>query len=150
MSKEENTVRLHRVFKAPPEKVYRAFIDPEAKLQWLPPYGFTAKIHNWNPEVGGTYRMSFTNFTTKQSHFWGGKFLELKPNARIKFSDKFEDPNLPDEMLVTITFKEVMCGTEVHITQEDLPAPIPVAACYLGWQESLKKLARLVEPEIKD
>lgn len=150
MSKKENTVRLHRVFKAPVERVYRAFTDADAKVQWLPPYGFTAKVHEWNPEVGGTYRMSFTNFTTKGSHFWGGKFLEMKPNSLLKFSDQFEDPNLPGEMLVTITFKEVVCGTEIHITQENLPSVIPVESCYLGWQDSLNKLARLVEPEINE
>lgn len=149
MSKKENTVKLHRVLKAPPEKVYRAFVDPDAKAQWLPPYGFICTVQEMNPEVGGTYRMSFKNFTTNESHSWSGKFLELSPGKRIQFVDKFDDPNMPEEMLVTIEFNEVFCGTEIYITQENLPPAIPVQACYLGWQESLSKLAHLVEPEIK-
>ncbi len=149
MSKTENTVRLHRVLKAPVEKVYRAFTDAEAKAAWLPPYGFICKIHNFNPVVGGKYRMSFTNFTTGQSHSFGGEFLEIQPNKLLKYNDQFEDPNLPGVITVTITFKEVMCGTELNIVQENIPSVIPVEMCYLGWQESLTKLANLVEPDIK-
>lgn len=150
MSKPENTVKLHRVFKAPPERAYRAFMDADAKVQWLPPYGYTAKVHEFDANVGGRYRMSFTNFTTKGSHFWTGQFLELVPNTLIKYADTFEDPNLPGEMTVTINFKEVLCGTEIHITQENIPSVIPAEMCYLGWQESLQKLAHLIEPEINE
>ena len=150
MSATENTLRLHRVLKAPSERVYRAFVDADAKIQWLPPYGFTCNIYELNVTVGGAYRMSFTNFATGSSHSWHGRFLELVPNTRIQYSDQFDDPSLPDEMIVTVNFKEVVCGTELHITQENLPPAIPIELCYLGWQESLKKLARLVEPEIKE
>lgn len=150
MSTQENTVRLHRVFKAPSERVYRAFLDADACAQWLPPYGFTAKVHSMDPVVGGKYRMSFTNFTTQKSHSFGGEYLELVPGKLIKHTDEFDDPNLPGTILVTVTFNEVLCGTEIHIVQENLPSVIPVEMCYLGWQDSLKKLARLVEPEIKE
>lgn len=150
MSKKENTVRLHRVLKAPPERVYRAFLDADATAQWFPPYGFTCKVHSINPVVGGKYKMSFTNFTTQKSHTFGGEYLELVPAKLIKHTDEFDDPHLPGKIMVTITFKEIMCGTELQIVQENLPAAIPVEMCYLGWQESLKKLARLVEPEINE
>lgn len=150
MTEKQNTVHLHRVLKAPPERVYRAFVDDDAMVQWLPPNGFTCKIHERNETVGGAYRMSFTNFTTGSSHSWHGRFLELVPNTRIRYSDQFDDPSMPEEMIVTVNFIEVVCGTEIHITQENVPPSIPVELCYLGWQESLKKLARLVEPEIKD
>jgi uncharacterized protein YndB with AHSA1/START domain len=145
-----NTVRLHRVFAASPEKLYRAFTDPDAKTRWLPPNGFYARMHQHDLKVGGTYKMSFTNFTTGKSQSFGGKFLELVPNERIKFTDQFDDPNLPGEITVTVTLKKVLVGTEVHIEQANLPAAIPVEACYLGWQESLTYLAKLVEPEIPD
>lgn len=144
------TVELHRVIKAPVSRVFKAFSDPAAKAAWLPPFGFTATVHSMDFKVGGSYRMSFTNFTTGSSHSFGGKFLEIKPNALIRFSDKFEDPNMPGEIMVTIQFKEVMCGTEIRIKQENLPDMIPVEMCYLGWQESLTKLMQLVEPEIKE
>lgn len=150
MSNKENTVRLHRVMKAPSERVYRAFLNAEAISQWMPPYGFTCKVHEMNPVVGGTFRMSFTNFTTENEHSFGGEYLELIPGKSIKYIDRFDDPNLPGEIMVTVTLKEVLCGTELQIVQENLPAAIPVEMCYLGWQESLKKLARLVEPEIRD
>jgi uncharacterized protein YndB with AHSA1/START domain len=149
MSKPENTVRLHRVLKAPVEKVYRAFTDAEAKATWLPPYGFICKIHSFNPVVGGKYRMSFINFTTQQSHSFGGEFIEIQPGKLLKYNDQFEDPNLPGTITVTINFKEVMCGTELNIIQENIPSVIPTEMCYLGWQESLAKLANLVEPDIK-
>ena len=145
-----NTVRLQRVLRAPPEKVYRAFIDPDAMVKWLPPNGFTGKVHQMDAKVGGTYRMSFTNFGTGKSHAFGGKYLELKPNERLRYTDKFENPNLAGEMVTTIVLKQVFCGTELSVTQEGLPAVIPVEACYLGWQESLILLAKLVEPEIPD
>jgi uncharacterized protein YndB with AHSA1/START domain len=145
-----NTIRLHRVLKAPPERVYRAFTDADATAQWLPPYGFTCKVHSMDPVVGGKFRMSFTNFTTKQSHSFGGEYLELFPGKLIKYTDRFDDPNLPGAMVTTVTLKEVMCGTEIHVVQENVPAMIPPEMCYLGWQESLKKLANLTEPEIKD
>jgi len=143
-----NTVRLHRVLRTTPEKVYRAFLDADAMAKWLPPNGFTAKVHHIDARVGGTYRMSFTNFTTGHSHSFGGAYLELVPNERIRHTDKFDDPNLPGEMHVTITLKQVFCGTELNIVQEGLPDVIPVEACYLGWQDSLRNLASLVEPEI--
>ena len=130
-----STVRLHRVLRAAPEKVYRAFLDPDAMVKWLPPNGFTGKVHHIDARVGGTYRMSFTNFTTGKSHSFGGKYLELVPGERIRHKDKFDDPNLPGEMVTTITLKKVFCGTEVNIVQEGVPAVIPVEACYLGWQE---------------
>ena len=142
------TVKLHRVLRAKPEKVYRAFLNADAMAKWLPPYGFTCHVHHLDAKVGGTYRMSFTNFTTEQSHSFGGTYLELVPGERIRYTDKFEDPNLPGEMQTTITLKKVMCGTEISIVQEGLPEMIPVEMCYLGWQESLAQLATLVEPEI--
>jgi uncharacterized protein YndB with AHSA1/START domain len=145
-----NTIRLHRVLRAKPERVYRAFLDPEAKVKWLPPHGFTAKVHHIDAKVGGTYKMSFTNFTTGSSHTFGGTYVELTPHTRIRYTDKFDDPNLPGEMQVTIELTEVFCGTELNITQEGVPAVIPAQACYMGWQESLILLAQLVEPEIPD
>jgi uncharacterized protein YndB with AHSA1/START domain len=143
-----NTVRLHRVLRTTPEKVYRAFLDGDAQSKWLPPYGFTCKVNHLDAKVGGTFKMSFTNFTTGNSHSFGGKYLELVPNERLRYTDKFDDPNLPGEMQVTVTLKKVSVGTEVNIVQEGVPAVIPIEACYLGWQESLAQLATLVEPEI--
>jgi uncharacterized protein YndB with AHSA1/START domain len=143
-----NTIRLHRVLRAPPERVYRAFLDADAMVKWLPPNGFTGKMHEMDARVGGTHKMSFTNFTTGQSHSFGGTYLELVPNERLRYSDKFDDPNLPGELQVTITLKEVFVGTELHILQEWVPEAIPPEACYLGWQESLILLAKLVEAEI--
>jgi uncharacterized protein YndB with AHSA1/START domain len=145
-----NTIRLHRVLKAPPERVYRAFLDANAMVKWLPPNGFTGQVHHLDAKVGGTYRMSFTNFTTGNSHSFGGEYLELTPNERIRHTDKFEDANLPGEMQTTITLKQVSLGTELNIVQEGVPAAIPAEACYLGWQESLTLLAKLVEAEIPD
>ena len=145
-----NTIRLHRVLRAAPEKIYRAFLDADAMAKWLPPNGFTGKVHQMDAKVGGTHRMSFTNFTTGNSHSFGGKYLELAPNERIRYTDKFDDSNLPGEMQTTITLKKVSCGTELDVVQEGVPAVIPVEACYLGWQESLAQLAKLVEPEIPD
>ena len=145
-----NTVRLHRVLRATPERVYRAFLDADAKAKWMPPNGFTGKVHHLDAKVGGSYRMSFTNFTTGKSHSFGGTYVELKPNELIRYSDKFDDPNLPGEMQVTINIKQVFCGTDLNITQEGIPAMIPVVACYMGWQESLTLLASLVEVEIPD
>lgn len=144
----ENTVKLHRVLRAPPKRVYRAFLDPDAMAKWLPPHGFVGKVHHIKAEVGGTYKMSFTNLTTGHSHSFGGEFLELVPNERIRHTDKFDDPNMPGQMQTTIVLKEVFCGTEISIVQEGIPAQIPVQACYLGWQESLTLLTQLVEPEI--
>jgi uncharacterized protein YndB with AHSA1/START domain len=143
-----NTIRLHRVLRSTPEKVYRAFLDGDAMSKWLPPYGFTCKVHHFEPKVGGTFKMSFTNFGTGQGHSFGGKYLELVPHERLRYTDKFDDPNLPGEMTVTVTLKKVSVGTEVHIEQAGVPAVIPAEACYLGWQESLMQLATLVEPEI--
>jgi uncharacterized protein YndB with AHSA1/START domain len=143
-----NTVRLHRVLRATPERIYRAFLDPDAMAKWLPPNGFTGKVHYLDAKVGGTYKMSFTNFTTRQSHSFGGEYLELIPNERIRHTDKFDDPNLPGVMYVTISLKKVVVGTEVYIVQEGIPDVIPVEACYVGWQESLALLAMLVDPEI--
>jgi uncharacterized protein YndB with AHSA1/START domain len=143
-----NTVRLHRVLRASPEKLYRAFVDFDALCKWLPPYGFTGKIHHKDVKVGGTYKMSFTNFTTGSSHSWSGKYLELVPNERLRYSDQFDDPNLPGEMRVTVDLKKVSCGTELNIVQEGIPTVIPAEMCYLGWQECLEQLAKLVEPEI--
>lgn len=143
-----NTVRLHRVLRAPPERIYRAFLDAEAMAKWLPPNGFTGKVHQLDAKVGGTYKMSFTNFGTGHSHSFGGKFLELVPYERIRHTDKFDDPNLPGEMQTTISLKKVFCGTEVNVVQEGIPEAIPTEACYLGWQESLVLLAQLVEAEI--
>jgi uncharacterized protein YndB with AHSA1/START domain len=143
-----NTVRLHRVLRAPAERIYRAFLDADAMAKWLPPNGFTGKVHHLDARVGGTYKMSFTNFTTGKSHSFGGRYLELVPNGKIVHTDTFDDPNLPGEMSVTITLKTTMVGTDVDIVQEGVPAVIPLEACYLGWQESLILLARLVEAEI--
>lgn len=145
-----NTIRLHRVVRAPAERVYRAFLDPDAMVKWLPPHGFTAKVHHLEAKVGGTYKMSFTNFGTGDAHAFGGKYLELEPGRRIRHTDAFDDPNLPGGMVVTVDFKQVSCGTELTITQEGVPEVIPTEACYLGWQESLTLLAQLVEPEIPD
>jgi len=144
-----NTVRLHRVLRAPPERVYRAFLDADAKAKWLPPNGFTGKVHETDASVGGRYRMSFTNFSTGQSHGWGGTYTELVPNERIRYSDRFDDPNLPGEMAVTVTLKAVSVGTELHVVQEGIPDAIPAEQCYLGWQESLVLLGKLVEAEIQ-
>lgn len=143
-----NTVRLHRVITARPEKVYRAFIEPDALAKWLPPNGFTCTVHHMEAKVGGTYRMSFRNFTNGQSHSFGGQYVELTLNERLRYTDKFEDPNLPGEIQVTVTLRRVLVGTDINIVQEGLPDVIPVEACYLGWQESLRNLAKLVEPEI--
>ncbi len=146
----DRTIRLHRVLTAKPEKVYKAFVDADAKARWLPPNGFTCKVHSFDPKVRGGYKMSFTNFTTGNSHSWSGKFLELVPGERVKYADRFDDPNLPGEMVVTVTLKKVMVGTEITIEQTNVPAPIPLEACYLGWQESLEYLSKLVTPEIPD
>jgi uncharacterized protein YndB with AHSA1/START domain len=145
-----NTVSLHRVLKAPPERVYRAFLDAQALAKWLPPNGFTCKVHELDAKVGGRYRMSFTNFTTGNGHSFGGEFLELVPGERIVHTDRFDDPNLPGEMVTTITLRKVMCGTELEVMQEGVPSVIPTEMCYLGWQESLTLLAMVVEPEIPD
>ena len=147
---DTNTIRLHRVLRAPPERVYRAFLDAEAYVKWLPPNGFTGKVHHMDAKVGGTYRMSFTNFTTGKSHSFGGEYVELKPNEKIRHTDRFDDPNLPGTMHVTVTLKAVSCGTEMNIVQEGVPAVIPAEACYLGWQDSLTLLAKLVEAEIPE
>jgi uncharacterized protein YndB with AHSA1/START domain len=143
-----HTITLQRVLRASPEKVYRAFLDADAKAKWLPPNGFTGKVHHLDAKVGGTYKMSFTNFTTGKSHSFGGKYTELVPHERIRFTDRFDDPNLPGELQVTITLKKVSCGTELNIMQEGVPEVIPAEACHLGWQESLVLLAKLVEAEI--
>jgi uncharacterized protein YndB with AHSA1/START domain len=145
-----HTIRLHRVLRASPEKVYRAFLDADAMSKWLPPNGYTGKVHHLDAKVGGTYKMSFTNFTTGKSHTFGGKYLELVPGERLRYSDKFDDPNMPGEINVTITLKKVMCGTDLSIVQEGVPAVIPAEMCYLGWQESLMSLAKIVEPDIQD
>jgi uncharacterized protein YndB with AHSA1/START domain len=145
-----NTVRLHRVLAAKTERVYRAFTDPDAMARWLPPDGFTGKVHESDVRVGGRYRMSFTNFTTGKSHGFSGEYLELKPGERLRYTDKFDDPALPGVIEVTVTLKTVSCGTELNIEQKGLPEVIPVESCYLGWQQSLNSLARLVEPEIPD
>lgn len=145
-----NKVSFHRVIKAPASKVFRAFAHAGAIAAWLPPYGFVCTVHELNFEEGGGYKMSFYNFTTQKSHSFGGRYLEIKPNELLRYSDKFDDPNMPGEMTTTVTLKEVLCGTEMTITQEGIPAAIPVEFCYLGWQESLDKLMRLVEPDIKD
>jgi uncharacterized protein YndB with AHSA1/START domain len=145
-----NTIRLHRVLRATPERVYRAFLDANAMVKWLPPNGFTGQVHHLDAKVGGTYKMSFTNFTTGNSHSFGGEFLELVPNERIHHSDRFDDPNMPGEMQTTITLKQVSVGTELNIVQEGVPAVIPAEACYLGWQESLTLLGQLVEAEVPD
>ncbi|HEY3399238.1 MAG TPA: SRPBCC family protein [Geothrix sp.] len=145
-----STIRLHRVIRATPERVYRAFLDADAMAKWLPPNGFTGKVHHLEARVGGTYKMSFTNFTTGHSHSFGGTYLELVPHERIRHTDIFDDPNLPGEMQTTIALKQVSCGTELAIVQEGIPAVIPPEACYLGWQESLTLLAQLVEAEIRE
>jgi uncharacterized protein YndB with AHSA1/START domain len=145
-----NTVRLHRVLRAAPERIYRAFLDADATAKWLPPYGFTCKVHQMNAEVGGAFKMSFTNFSTGHGHSFGGEYLELMPNERIRYTDKFDDPNLRGNMVTTVSLRQVSCGTELNITQEGIPAVIPVEMCYLGWQESLMQLAKLVEPVIPD
>jgi uncharacterized protein YndB with AHSA1/START domain len=144
------TIHLHRVFRAPPERLYRAFLDGAAMSKWLPPYGFTCTVQQMEATVGGTYKMAFTNFSSGVSQSFGGVYHELVPNERIRYTDRFDDPNLPGEMQTTVTLKPVLCGTEVNITQEGLPEVIPVEMCYLGWQESLAQLATLVEPEIPD
>jgi uncharacterized protein YndB with AHSA1/START domain len=143
-----NTVRLHRVLRAPPERVYRAFLDADAMVKWLPPHGFTGKVHHLDAKIGGTYKMSFTNFGSGNGHSFGGKYLELVPNERIVHTDTFDDPNLRGEMKTTVSLKKVFCGTDVNVVQEGIPEAIPAEACYLGWQESLVLLAQLVEPEI--
>jgi uncharacterized protein YndB with AHSA1/START domain len=144
------TVRLHRVLRTKPERLYRAFLDADAMAKWLPPYGFTCKVHHLDAKVGGTYKMSFTNFTTGNGHSFGGTYRELVPNEKLVYTDRFDNPGLPGEMLTTITLKPVLCGTELSVVQEGLPEAIPVEMCYLGWQESLAQLATLVEPEIPD
>ena len=145
-----NTVTLHRVLRAAPDKVYRAFLDADAMAKWLPPNGFTGKVHHLDAKVGGTYKMSFTNFTTGSSHSFGGEYLELVPNERIRYTDRFDDPNLSGEMQTTVTLKRVSVGTELNVVQENLPAVIPTEACYLGWQESLAQLTKLVEADVPD
>ena len=150
MSAATGTVRLHRVYRCPPEKLYKAFLDPDAMAKWLPPHGFTGRVHSMDVRVGGRYRMSFTNFGTGKSHTFGGTYKELVPGEKIRYTDKFEDPSMPGEIMVTISFRTVLCGTEVNIVQEGLPAQIPVEFCYVGWQESLSLLAQVVEPEIPD
>src|SRR5262245_45425725 len=147
---DTNTIRLHRVLRAKPEKVYRAFLDAAAMCKWLPPNGFTGQVHHLDAKVGGTYKMSFTNFTSGRSHSFGGEYLELKANELIRYTDKFDDPNMPGQMLTTVTLKPVSVGTELNIVQEGVPAVIPAEACYLGWQESLTLLTKLVEAEIPD
>jgi uncharacterized protein YndB with AHSA1/START domain len=146
----DNSVSLHRVLKAPPEKVYRAFTEAGAMASWLPPYGFVCTVHEMNVKVGGTYKMSFQNFSTGNSHSFGGKFIEIKPNEFLKYTDQFEDPNLPGEMVTSVWLRKVMGGTELKVIQEGIPAMIPVDMCYLGWQDSLDKLTKLVEPNIPD
>jgi uncharacterized protein YndB with AHSA1/START domain len=142
------TVRLHRVLRASPERVYRAFLEPDAMAKWLPPYGFTCKVHHMDAKVGGTFEMSFTNFGNRQEHSFGGDYQELVPNTTIRYTDRFDDPNMPGEMHVTVSLRPVSCGTELNVVQEGVPAAIPLEMCYLGWQESLMQLARLVEPEV--
>ena len=150
MSTPTGTVRLHRVLRASLERVYRAFLDPDAMAKWVAPHGFTGKVHDMDPRVGGGYRMSFTNFGTGKSHSFAGKYVELTPHTRIRYTDQFDDPNLPGEMQVTVSLQEVSCGTDLTIVQEGIPPVIPVEFCYLGWQESLTLLAHVVEPEIPD
>lgn len=145
-----STITLHRVFKAAPEKIYKAFLDADAQAKWLPPNGFTCKVHHLDGKVGGTYKMSFTNFSSGKSHSFGGKYLDLKPGEYIRYSDKFDDPNLPGEMITSVTIKQVSCGSDVTIVQEGVPDVIPPEMCYLGWQESIDQLVKLVEPEIPD
>ncbi len=143
-----NAVQLHRVIRSTPDRVYRAFLDPDAWAKWLPPYGFTAKVHSHDPRVGGQYRMSFTNFTSGNSHSFGGEYLELVPQQKLRYTAVFDDPNLPGRMQTTVTIQAVSCGVELHVLQEGIPDVIPLDGCYLGWQESLEQLIRLVEPEI--
>jgi len=150
MSSAANTVRLHRVLRASPERVYRAFLDPDAMAKWLPPHGFTGKVHEMDARVGGGYRMSFTNFGSGRSHSFGGRYTELTPHTVIRYTDAFDNPAMPGEMQVTVSLRAVSCGTEIEIVQEGIPAAIPVEFCYLGWQESLSLLAHIVEPEIPD
>ena len=145
-----NSVTLHRVIKTAPEKVFRALTEPNALSFWLPPYGYLCVVHQMDPRVGGSYKMSFTNFSTGNEHSFGGKFLEIKPNEFLKYTDKFDNPNLPGEMITSIWLKKVSCGTELKVVQEGIPSAIPTEMCYLGWQESLEKLTKLVEPEIPD
>lgn len=145
-----NNVTLHRVFAAPVEKVFKAFTDADAMASWLPPYGFLCKVHSLDFKIGGTYKMSFTNFTTGSSHSFGGQYLEILPNEFLKYTDQFDDPNLPGQMITTLKLKKVLCGTELFVSQEGIPDQIPLEMCYLGWQESLDKLKRLVEPDIQD
>jgi uncharacterized protein YndB with AHSA1/START domain len=147
---ETHTIRLHRVLRAPPERVYRAFLDADANAKWLPPNGYTCKVHKMDARVGGGFRMSFTNFTTGKSHSFGGEYLELTPHERIRFTDRFDDPSLPGEIRVTVTLRKVSCGTEMNIVQDGVPAVIPAESCYLGWQDSLMLLAKLVEAEIPE
>lgn len=148
MADQSGTVRLHRVLKCPPDRLYRAFLDPRAMVKWMPPHGFVGEVYSIDPTAGGAYRMSFTNFNTGQSHSFGGKYLELRPNELIRYVDTFDDPNLPGEMQITVSFRPVACGTELTIVQENIPAAIPTEFCYLGWQESLSMLANVVEPAI--
>lgn len=150
MANSANTIRLHRVLRAPAERVYRAFLDPSAMAKWLPPHGFTGKVHEMDARVGGNYRMSFTNFSSGSSHAFGGTYTELKPHERIRYTDRFDDPNLPGEIHVTIVLRTVGCGTELDVVQEGVPAVIPPDSCYVGWQQSLSLLADLVEAEIPD
>ncbi|SAK86700.1 activator of Hsp90 ATPase 1 family protein [Caballeronia pedi] len=150
MTTTTGTVRLHRVLRATPERIYRAFLEPDAMAKWLPPYGFTCQVHQLEARTGGTHKMSFRNFSTGHSHSFGGEYLELVPFEKIRYTDRFDDPNLPGEMHVTVSLRQVSCGTELDIVQEGVPDVIPVEMCYLGWQESLVQLARLVEPEIPD
>lgn len=145
-----STITHHKVFKAAPDKIYRAFLDADAKAKWLPPNGFTCKVHHLDAKIGGTYKLSFTNFSTGKSNSFSGKYLELAPNEHIRYSDQFDDPNLPGEMITTVTIKQVSCGSDVTIVQEGVPDVIPPEMCYLGWQESLDQLTKLVEPEIPD
>ena len=145
-----STIKLHRVFTAPTEKVFKAFTQPDAIASWLPPYGFVCKVHAMDVKEGGSYKMSFLNFSTGNSHSFGGEYLEIVPGKKLKYNDRFDDPNLPGEMITTVTFTAVSCGTEMHVTQEGIPAAIPAEMCYLGWQESLEKLKKLVEPNIPD
>ncbi len=148
MADDKHTVRLHRVIKCPPDRLYRAFTDPRAMVKWMPPHGFVGEVHSMDCRAGGGYRMSFTNFNSGHSHSFGGKYIEIKPGELIRYTDKFDDPNLPGEMQITIKFRKVMCGTELTIVQENIPAVIPTEMCYLGWQESLALLVALVEPAI--
>jgi uncharacterized protein YndB with AHSA1/START domain len=150
MTATTGTVRLHRVLKAPADRVYRAFLDPDAMVKWLPPHGFTGKVHQMDAKVGGSYRMSFTNFSTGKAHSFGGTYVEMVPGELLRYVDKFEDPNMPGEMQVTVTLKTVACGTDLQVVQEGIPAMIPVEFCYLGWQESLTLMAQLIEAAVPD